>query len=347
MSRPKPFLFLGGLVLAAALLYMPAGLWAGPVELKVAAVTPEGSAWVRVLREMTAEVENQTQGGIRFKIYPGGVSGDEADVLRKMQVNRIQAAGFSGVGLGLILPELRVLEAPLLFENEAEIDHARTVLFDYFAKAFEDKGFILLGFVEGGWVYLFSRHDLTGDEGFAAAKMWVWQGDQVAETFLNTFGVKTIPLNIADVNTGLETGMIDSFYAPPLAAVAFQWYTRVGHMLDYPMAGSTGALLMTRRAFAALPPEHQQILRQTAAAYCRKLIELTRQDNAEALTVLQSRGVAFERPTPERIEQFKADARKTYAKSIPDLYPQTLFDRLQAELSRFRAKTNAALPAGQ
>ena len=334
-----------GCVLMATLLCAPTSLWAGPVEIKVAAVTPEGSAWVRVLREMTAAVEEQTKGEIRFKIYPGGVSGDEADVLRKMQVNRIQAAGFSGVGLGLILPELRVLEAPLLFENNAEIDHARQALFEYFAKAFEDKGFILLGFVEGGWVYLFSRHNLAGEDGFAAAKMWVWQGDQVAETFLNTFGVKTIPLNIADVNTGLETGMIDSFYAPPLAAVAFQWYTRVGHLLDYPMAGSTGALLMTRRAFAALPPGYQQILRQTAAEYCQKLIESTRRDNAEALTVLKSRGVTFNRPTPARIEQFKADARKTYTRSIPDLYPQALFDRLQDELGRFRARSGAAPPA--
>ena len=49
--------------------------------------------------------------------------------------------------------------------------------------------------------------------------MWVWKGDRVAETLLSNFGVRTTPLHIAEVNTGLETGMIDAFYSPPLAAI--------------------------------------------------------------------------------------------------------------------------------
>ena len=42
--------------------------------------------------------------------------------------------------------------------------------------------------------------------------MWVWEGDRLAENFLSTAGVRPTPLHVADVNTGLETGMIDSFY---------------------------------------------------------------------------------------------------------------------------------------
>ncbi len=305
--------------------------------IKTAVVTPEGSAWVKVLRQMAAEVKTQTGGSVDFTIYAGGVSGDEADVLRKMQVNRIHAAGLSGVGLGIVLPQVRVLEAPLLFKKDSEIDAVREQIFDYFAAAFLKKGYVLLGFTEGGWVYLFSQQDLGREETFKSAKMWVWKGDQVAETLLRNFGLRTTPLHIAEVNTGLETHMIDSFYAPPLAAIAFQWHTRVQYVLDFPLADSTAGLLMTRRAFEALSAEQQAVLRQSAGKYCRQLVTLTRKENRDALAVLQSQGLAFVQPTEPQVKAFHTDARKTYAQSIPDLYPQALFDRIQAILGRLRA----------
>jgi TRAP-type C4-dicarboxylate transport system substrate-binding protein len=336
---PKPLLialFLGAWLLPGAFVPIaPAG--AGPIVIKTAVVTPEGSTWVRVLKQMAVDVKTKTNEAVDFTIYAGGVSGDEADVLRKMQVNRIHAAGFSGVGLGLVLPEVRVLEAPLLFRNDAEIDAVRERIFDSLAEAFLMKGYVLLGFTEGGWVYLFSRRNLARDEEFRSAKMWVWKGDQVAETLLHNFGVRTTPLHIAEVNTGLETHMIDSFYSPPLAAIAFQWHARVQYLLDYPLADSTAGLLMTRRAFEALPAGHQAILKQSAREHCRELVALTRAENRDALAALKSQGLIFVQPSRDQLIGFEADAQKTYSQSIPGLYSQTLFDRIQAILKEVRA----------
>lgn len=343
--RHTRWIFVGIMVFV---LGIPAGwVWAGPSVIKVAVVTPEGSAWVNVLKEMVAEVETRTNGEVTFKIFAGGVSGDEADVLRKMQANRIQAAGFSGVGMGIVLPQLRVLEAPLLFQNDAEIDAIREKMFDYFAAALEEKGFVLLGFAEGGWVYLFSKRNLSDEQAFKSVKMWVWEGDRVAETFLNSFGVRTTPLNIADVTTGLETGMIDSFYSPPLAALAFQWFARVDYMLDYPLADSTAALVMTKRAFERLPGFHRDILRQVARTYCRRLVELTRRDNEAAKAALQAQGITFVQPPERQIAAFHEDARTTYARSIPELYPQELFDRIVIGLKELRTAKKAPVHNAQ
>jgi TRAP-type C4-dicarboxylate transport system substrate-binding protein len=305
---------------------------AGGTVIKIAVVTPEGSSWVKVLKEMVAEVRERTEGEVDFQIFAGGISGDEADVLRKMRANRLQAAGLSGVGAGIVLPEIRVLEAPLLFHNDAEIDRVRDSMFDYFAGAFDQKGYVLLGFVEGGWVYLFGQKDLSRDDGLQNAKMWVWQGDRVAETFLNAFGVRTTPLNIADVNTGLETGMIDAFYAPPLAALTFQWAARVGYMLDYPLANSTGALLMTKTTFARLPATHQQTLKDLARQYCGRLTMLTRKDNSDAKTILGEQQLQFVKPSGQQMAAFQSNAQTTYNRSIPELYPQALFDQIQTVL---------------
>ena len=108
--------------------------------IKVAVVTPEGSAWGQMLDQMAAEVKAQTHGEVNFIIYPGGISGDESDVLRKMQVNRLQGCGLSGAGIGIILPEIRVLETPLLIKTDAEIDQVREEMFDTFAEDLAKEG---------------------------------------------------------------------------------------------------------------------------------------------------------------------------------------------------------------
>jgi TRAP-type transport system periplasmic protein len=304
--------------------------------IKVAVVTPEGSTWTRTMQELAAEVKAKTAGEVAFKIYAGGISGDDSDVLRKMRANRIHAAGFSGVGLGVILPEMRILETPLLFNNHAEIDAVKTALYDEFAAKFARKGYVLLGFAEAGFVYLFSRRSMTTPRGLNNVKMWVWQGDPVAETTFGAFGVKTVPLHLADVNTGLETGMIDALYAPPLAAISFQWHAKVRYLLDYPLVNSTGALLILKKTFERLSPAHQDILRQSASIYCRKLVNLARKENAEALGVLKGAGIIFETPTAHRIDGFQKSALKVQAHNVNRLYSKELLQRVKTILADHR-----------
>ena len=305
-------------------------------EIKVALITPEGSAWTNALYRLKAEVERQTGGQVVFRVYAGGVSGDELDVLRKMRVNRIQAAGFSGVGLGVILPEMRVLEAPLLFRSYAEVDRVKDRLFDRFVAGFAEKGFVLLGFAEAGFVYLFSRPPMTGTDGLDSLKMWAWKGDPVAKATLEAFGIKATPLHLADVNTGLETGMINSFYAPPLAAIAFQWYAKIRHMLDFPIVNSTGAFLIRKNTFDRLSADHRKILQEQSRRFCDELIRLSRKENEEALQVLKATGIAFEKPTDRQVRVFKEFARKVHTQNMDKLYSRELYEEVQEILREFR-----------
>lgn len=291
-------------------------------------VTPEGSTWTKSLHKLTKAVSRRTGGEITFKVYAGGISGDESDVLRKMRANRIHAAGFSGVGLGILLPKVRILEAPLLYRNYDQVDHVKEKLFDEFAAGFEDKGFVLLGFAEAGFVYLFSSVKMSGPEGFDPLKMWVWKGDPVAKTSLEAFGIKTFPLHVTDVNTGLETGMINAFYSPPLAAVAFQWYSKIRYVLDYPIVNSTGAFLIKKTIFEKLSKPNQKILREESRRFCDELIQLARKENTEALEVFKATGIEFEIPTNQQISLFQESAQKIYTTNSGKLYSRELFDKV-------------------
>lgn len=73
--------------------------YAGSTIIKIALITPEGSTWTNMLFKMTDEVKAKSNNEVAFKIYAGGISGDELDVIRKMETGLVHAAGFSGVGL--------------------------------------------------------------------------------------------------------------------------------------------------------------------------------------------------------------------------------------------------------
>jgi TRAP-type transport system periplasmic protein len=319
---------------------------AEPVTVKVAMITPEGSTWTNMLHQMAQEVTKKSGGDVNFKIYPGGISGDELDVIRKMRAGRIHAAGFSGVGLGVLAPKIRILEAPLLYENEGEIDRIKEKLFGEFAEQLDRNGYVLLGFAEAGFVYIFSKTDISGPGWLERTRMWAWKGDPVAGTFLSILGITTHPLHLTDVNTGLETGMIDSFYSPPLGAVAFQWHAKIRFALDYPVVNSTGALIIKKDIFNRLSPENQTLLKTTARVWCDRLIEATREDNREAVAVMKESGITFVLPTAAQERLLKQSAEESRRKNIPDLYSQDLLDRVEGLLSTCR-ETNATEKSNQ
>ena len=304
--------------------------------IKTALVTPEGSTWTKVLYEMAAEVEKQTKGEVKFKIYAGGISGDELDVIRKMKANRIHSAGFSGVGMGVILPEFRILEAPLLYNDYTEVDLIKTRYLGRFSDELEKSGYVLLGFAEAGFVHLFSKTDISHPQWVATAKMWAWKGDPVAENFFKALGIKTYPLHLADVNTGLETGMIDSFYSPPLGALVFQWFTKIRYVLDYPMVNSSGALILKKNSFDKLSPENQKILKTLARRHCDRLVEMTRLENQQAMDTMKNCGIIAVSLTPDQIAGFKTDAEISRDQNIPQLYSRDLLESVRETLADHR-----------
>src|SRR5207237_7378162 len=90
--------------------------------IKFATLAPEGSTWMKVMHEAAQEVEDKTKGQVKFRFYAGGVSGDERDVVRKIRIGQLHAAGFTGLGLGMIAPAVRVVDSPFLVASTEEAD---------------------------------------------------------------------------------------------------------------------------------------------------------------------------------------------------------------------------------
>lgn len=310
---------------------------AGETTIKFATLAPEGSTWMNVMKEMDAEIRQKTGGEIKFKIYPGGVSGDEKDVVRKMRLGQLHSAGFSGVGLGEILPSVRILDLPFLFESEEEVDYIERKYTNYFYRAFEEKGHILLGWAEIGPVHIFSRNEFHALPEMKGLKMWMWEGDPLAGALLKAFNLAPYPLSITDVLMALQTGMIDTVYVSPLGAISLQWFTKVRYMISLPMAVSAGAVTISRKKFNKLSPKNREILKEVASRFLKKLTRLSREDNQKSIEAMKKNGLKIiDISDPAKINEFRKVGESTRKELTGKLYPPELIEGIMRDLVNFR-----------
>jgi TRAP-type C4-dicarboxylate transport system substrate-binding protein len=284
---------IGQLLCMAALLFVNS-VHAGKVwELKFATLAPEGTSWVNLLEEWAETVKTESNGRLVFKIYPGGVQGDEPDVLKKMRFGQLHGGAFTGYGIGHIYSPTRVLELPFMFNDSDEIDHVRKLFMPEIEQGYRDNGYELLGWMEVGFIHFFSKKPITKLDHLRESRIWYWQGDPLAKAFFNASELSPVPLSIIDVYTSLSTGMIDTVYAPPLGAIALQWFAKTKYITNVPMANGIGSLVVTRRFYQNLPQDLQKLLKRTGRETGEKLIAATRRDNLESMQLLQSRGLVL------------------------------------------------------
>jgi len=309
-----------------------------PKVIKFATLAPEGSTWMKVMTELDKELQEKTHGEIKFKMFAGGIQGDEKDVVKKVRIGQLQAAGFTGVGLGEIAPEVRILDAPWLFHNDKELDYVYKTFDKDLSAAIEKGGFVLLGWTELGPVYVFSKNPIADPEDMKKQKMWVWEGDPIAQAAYQAIGVSPIPLSIIDVMSSLQTGLIDAVYGPPMGVVALQWFTRAKHIYGTPMAMSTGAVLLSKKFFDTLTPEQQTILLDVSRRHLRELNELSRKENDEALVSLEKQGLTMSaKATPEMMKTYQDLGQKARRELVGKLYPAELLDRVEKSVSDLRS----------
>ena len=287
------------------------------------------------MRNLDKALRTKSGGRLGFRFYAGGIAGDEVDVLKKIRIGQIHCAAFSGVGFGQILPMVRVLDLPFLFRNNEEIDRTHEELRPFFADEFMRKGFELLAWAEVGNVHLFSKKPIKNVKDLSGLKVWTWSGDPIAKETFSSMGVNPIPLALTDVTTALNTGMIDTVYAPPLGALALQWHVTMKYMTGLPLAHSTGAVLVSSKYFKNLPKDIAKLLTTNFEKAMRDLTLTLRKQNREAIALIQDSGITFVPvPSEQILEEFYAIHNQVAKNLTGTLFPGEVLERVYEILKR-------------
>src|SRR5688572_2513889 len=281
----------GVALLLLGVLLAVAGVTANAADIKIATVAPDGSQWMQQMRAGAEEVKTRTAGRVALKFYPGGVMGNDAQVLRKIRIGQLQGGAFTAGGLGERYPGLNLYGVPLLFYSLDEVDAIRKQLDPELAAGLEQAGFVTFGFIEGGFANLLSNEPISSVEDMRRKKVWVPEGDPVSFMAMEALGLSPAVLPVTDVLTGLQTGLIDITFASPVAALVLQWHTKVKYITELPISYSMGIFAIEKNAYSALSGADQQILREVMSGYIVGLDREARDDNRRAAEVLASSGL--------------------------------------------------------
>jgi TRAP-type C4-dicarboxylate transport system substrate-binding protein len=320
------------------------------VVIKMAAIAPQGTNIANVFEEIGKQVWEKTNHEVAFKIYWGGVQGDEKDVLRKMRLGQLQGGGFMGATLGTIVPEVRVTEIPYVFWNSGEVDYVRSKLEEQMTKQFADKGFVVLGWMDLGFIYTFSKVPILSLEIARKQKWWTMEGDPMGRAIFDAIGIAPISLSLSDVATALSTNLIDCAPSTTFGAVAFRWYTRFKYMSGLPSTSILGATLINKDIWDKISPGSQKIILDITRKEHEKIVSTMRQDNAKSLVLLKKSGVRVVRSDEGNAKDgdyIFAAAKKVREGLVGKLYSRELLDRTLALLAEYRLahpnKTSDAL----
>ena len=311
---------------------------------KIATLSPEGSDWMQKMHAGAKQIEQKTQGRVKFKFYPGGVMGDDQAVLRKIRIGQLQGGALTGGSLLKANPDYQIYSLLLTYQNQGEINYIRQHIDSDVKKGFEKGGFVILGMAESGFAYAMSSHQaISSITQLRQQKVWVPTNDITFQKILQSFGVTPIPLPYGDVLAGLQTGLINTVAMSPIGAIALQWYTQINYITDMPLLYSLGILTINKKAFNKIKADDQKIVLEVMDKAFKLIDTLNIKNNAESLMVLKNNGIKFIKPSADNLQEFQKLAA-TANKKLVDTgsLDIKLVNRVESLLKRYRKEHSIA-----
>jgi len=306
--------------------------------IKLTTLAPKGSSYHRSLQRMGQSWRETSGGSVDLIIYAGGIQGGEAAMVERMWINQAHAGLLTAVGLQEIESSVAGLQnMPMVFHDLAEVDYIGEKLHPKLEQRMLEKGFVVLAWVDTGWVRFFSRSPVVHVDELKKLKLFTWAGDTKTMDVMTRAGLHPIPLETADILTGLQTGLIDAVPLPPFYALASQVYRPAPHMLRLNWAPLVGALVVTKRAWERIPVSMRGELLEAATRAGAEIKEAGRREGAESVRTMQEKwGLTVHEITPEIEAEWRVAAEAAYPTIRGGVVPAEIFDEIRRLLADYR-----------
>ncbi len=314
--------------------------------IRLGTLVPKGSRWHQILMTMGDEWKKASGGKVELKIYPGGEQGDEPEMVQKLRIKKLQAVALSGAGLSGIDAAVSALQVPMMLSSYEELDYVRDRVSPRLEKGLADRGFIVLNWGDAGWVHFFTKQPAPRPDDVRKLKLCALQGDNTTFELYKRNGFRPVSLAATDILTGLQTGLIDSFQAPPLVALTNQWFGGAKNMLDIPFAPLVGATVIAKDVWNTIPGAVQKEMMQSARTAGIALRDEIRKAEASSVPLMQQFGLNVVRADPKAVAEWRELSESLWPKLRGSMVPADLFDEVKRLRDEYRKTHPVGSPAG-
>lgn len=322
--------------LAAAILGPPAAQ--AQIVWKLATLAPEGSPWHDVIVDIAESWKTLSGGRVTLRIYPGGVAGDDPDMIRKMRIGQLQGAVLTGTGLSQITPEVQALQMPMMLASYEELDYVRDHVGPKLETLSEAHGFKILTWGDAGWVRCFSTKPVIRPADLKPLKIFTWEGDPTYTEVIKRFDFDPVPMAVTDIYTALQSGLVSAVPTTPIAALSFQWFGLAKHMTDFKWAPLVGAMVITTSAWRGLPDDLKPKLARAAREAGTRAAGKIRPLEDQAVAAMKAHGLIVHPVPPDALKEWETTGRASYPFLIGKVVPAEMVAEVERLRDEFRAK---------
>lgn len=321
--------------MVALLALLPLSLQA--FEIKISTMYPDGTAAVRGLKEAGDKIQQATEGRVSVRVYAGGVMGDDAAVERRIRIGQLHGTLAQGGAFVKHNRDSQVLNLPLLFRSAEEVAYVREALDPVLRDGFKKNNWLVFGPVDGGFAYFMTKEPVATVGQLRRQKVWMPANDSGSAEAAKEFGVSPVVLSISAVLTSLQTGVINAYAAPPIAALTLQWYSRVGYLTEVPMLYTYALLGLSEQHLKRISAADRAVIEQVFTETFSAMDMKERDDNKNALEAILSQGIEAVRPTEDERAEWQAYADKTNQKLVDEGHiSQEIYDQVMGLIREHR-----------
>jgi len=292
------------------------------------------------LRQDWIKISN---GELDISILPGGVLGDESEMVQKVRGGIIQAVGLSSVGLSRIDDSIACLQIPMMFRSYEELDYVRERIAPRLEQKLEERGFKLLHWADAGWVHTFTKKPASTPGELHKMKLFTSAGDPETEKLYKELGFHVVQLSQTDMITSLQTGMIDAVNIPPLYALLNAFYRQAPYMIGVKWTPLIAGTVMDLKVWQHLPEKYRPQMLEAARKAGNRLRGEIRQIGEDSIHEMQKRGLNVVELDAAALAVWQLEAEKAYPKLRGRYTPADLFDEVQRLRDEFRKSHGQAI----
>jgi TRAP-type C4-dicarboxylate transport system substrate-binding protein len=308
----------------------------GAIVIKIGSIAPSRSPWDKALERVANDWERISNGAVRVRIYPGGIAGNEQDMIRKMRLGALQGAVFTTMGLAKIDHSLTVLCLPFLFHSREEFDAVFEQMKPSLEKTIEGHGFKVMLWTLAGWVNFFAKTPVLDPDDLKKHKISVTPDFPELEQVWKRMGYEAVPGDDSELMIQLQSGVVTALYLPALVAGSGQYFALTPHMLSPSLAPLFGGLLLSDKAWASIPAELRGPFLDAVAAAAAGLYEETMRLEADALKMMKENGLVVHDPSAETLAKWRAAADRAIAALLGTVFSREVYERTMSHILAYR-----------
>jgi TRAP-type transport system periplasmic protein len=313
-------------------------LTAQEIRLRIGTVVPRGSLWFDTLQYIAQDWQRIVGPGLKVVIHPDSQLGDEADMVRKARGGVIEAVGLSSVGLSRIDDSVSCLQVPMMIESYEELDFVRERVAPDLERRIEARGFKVLHWADGGWVYVFSKRPVHTPDDLRRMRLFTSAGDPETERLYKELAFNVVPFSATDLVPMLQAGKLDAFAMPPLFAQLQEVFKLAPNMTDVRWVPLVGGTVITLKAWERLPADKRAALLEAARKPGERLRADIRRIGDVAIVEMQKRGLKVVTVDSATRQLWQREAEKAYSRVRGTYCPAEVFDEVKALRDAYRAK---------